>query len=614
MSGFIGYILNKKVQTNDNERKNLYEKMDQIKHRGTKEGIYTDDYLRVGSRNLTTLTKETNHQPLSAENGRYNIVFDGVIYNYKELKKQLENKGYTFKTKTDTEVLLTLYIDKKEKALNELRGMFSFVIWDKQESELFGARDTFGIKPFYFLENDDALYFASEKKSLTNLDEKSVNLEGLQYYLSYQYVPEPYTLHKNIKKLKPGNYFKKKPGEPLQINSYSELSFKPKLTSESQQIQKIQDVLRESVHIHMQSEVPLGAFLSGGVDSSAIVAFAKEINPDIQTFTVGFEREGFSEIDIAKNTAKQLGVSNHHYYVSPEEFIKELPQVIKYMDDPVADPASVPLYFAAREASKQVKVVLSGEGADEFFGGYNIYREPAALKGFNYIPNQMQKMLKYLIKYFPEGMKGKSFIERGTTPLEDRFMGNAKIFTELEKEKLLVNYQSKYHYKNITKPLYDKISDYPDVHKMQYIDLHTWARGDILVKADRMSMAHGLQLRSPFIDKEVFKIASELLPGQTITKGTTKYILRKALEGVVPNSVMYNKKLGFPVPIRHWLKNELFDWAKNIIKNSETDHLIHKSYILNLLEKHQKNDSDHSREIWVVLMFMIWYEQNITLN
>lgn len=614
MSGFIGYILNEKVQTNDNERKNLYEKMDQIKHRGTKEGIYTDDYLRVGSRNLTTLTKETNHQPLSAENGRYNIVFDGVIYNYKELKKQLENKGYTFKTKTDTEVLLTLYIDKKEKALNELRGMFSFVIWDKQESELFGARDTFGIKPFYFLENDDALYFASEKKSLTNLDEKSVNLEGLQYYLSYQYVPEPYTLHKNIKKLKPGNYFKKKPGEPLQINSYSELSFKPKLTSESQQIQKIQDVLRESVHIHMQSEVPLGAFLSGGVDSSAIVAFAKEINPDIQTFTVGFEREGFSEIDIAKNTAKQLGVSNHHYYVSPEEFIKELPQVIKYMDDPVADPASVPLYFAAREASKQVKVVLSGEGADEFFGGYNIYREPAALKGFNYIPNQMQKMLKYLIKYFPEGMKGKSFIERGTTPLEDRFMGNAKIFTELEKEKLLVNYQSKYHYKNITKPLYDKISDYPDVHKMQYIDLHTWARGDILVKADRMSMAHGLQLRSPFIDKEVFKIASELLPEQTITKGTTKYILRKALEGVVPNSVMYNKKLGFPVPIRHWLKNELFDWAKNIIKNSETDHLIHKSYILNLLEKHQKNDSDHSREIWVVLVFMIWYEQNITLN
>ncbi|HLQ84337.1 MAG TPA: asparagine synthase (glutamine-hydrolyzing) [Pseudogracilibacillus sp.] len=614
MSGFIGYILNEKIQTDDNEIKDLNEKMNQIKHRGTKEGIYTDDYIRVGSRNLTTLTKEVNHQPLSAENGRYYIVFDGVIYNYLELKKQLQDKGYTFKTKTDTEVLLTLYIDKKEKALNDLRGMFSFVIWDKQENELFGARDTFGIKPFYFLENNHALYFASEKKSLTNLDEQNVNLEGLQYYLSYQYVPEPYTLHKNIMKLKPGNFFKKSPGKPMQIESYSELAFKPKLTSESQQIQKIQDVLRESVHLHMQSEVPLGAFLSGGVDSSAIVAFAKEVKPDIQTFTVGFEREGFSEIDIAKNTAEQLGVSNHHYYVSPEEFIKELPQVIKYMDDPVADPASVPLYFAAREASKQVKVVLSGEGADELFGGYNIYREPSALKGFNYIPKQMQKMLKYLIKNFPEGMKGKSFIERGTTPLEDRFMGNAKIFTELEKEKILVNYQSEYHYKNITKPLYAKITDYPDVHKMQYIDLHTWARGDILVKADRMSMAHGLQLRSPFIDKEVFKIASELLPEQTIAKGTTKYILRKALEGVVPNSVMYNKKLGFPVPIRHWLKNELYDWAKNIIKNSETDELIHKSYVLNLLDKHQKNQSDHSREIWVILVFMVWYEQNISLN
>lgn len=613
MSGFIGYMVNKMCELEENEEKTLESMMESIKHRGTEySGFYADDYIRFGCQILNTINTGDNHQPLSYENERYWIVFDGVIYNYMELASQLEDKGYIFENHTDTEVLLALYADRQERLLKDLRGMFSFLIWDKEGKELFGARDSFGIKPFYFMENKEGLYFSSEMKSLYGCfgwDKNNINLEALQHYFSFQYVPEPQTMQENIRKLEAGHYFYKKPGEPMNIKSFSQLDFAPKNYSMEEQKKKIQNALRESVHLHMQSNSPVGVFLSGGVDSSAIVAFAKEIKPSIKTFTVGFKREGYSEIDIAKKTAEQLKVENYHYIISPQEFIKELPNVIKYMDDPVADPSSVPFYIAAREAKKQVKVVLSGEGGDELFGGYNIYREPKALKVFDYFPKPMHKIMQKVASYFPEGMKGKSFIERGTSPLEDRFIGNAKIFSEIEKNLLLKDYHPDYHYKNVTQPLYNQVSDYPDIQKMQYIDLHTWARGNILVKADRMSMAHGLELRSPFFDKEVFKVASELLPEQVIVKGTTKYALREAVRGIVPDSVLYNKKLGFLVPIRYWLKDELYDWAKQIIENSPTDHLINKSYVLNLLKEHQVGKLNYSRKIWTVLVFMIWYEQ-----
>lgn len=613
MSGFIGYMTNKQSKLEVNEKKNLVSMMETINHRGPDgSGFYADDYLRLGFRSLNTIDLVQNHQPLSYEDNRYWIVFDGIIYNYIELREQLENKGFMFKTKSDTEVLLALYVYKQESALDDLRGMFSFLIWDKRDKVLFGARDPFGIKPFYFMENNETeLYCTSELKSLHYLitnNEDGLNLESLQHYFSYQYVPEPQTMQRNIHKLQPGYFFRKKPNQTMRMKAYFQPAFTPKKYSMDMQIKKIRDVLQESVSLHVRSDVPVGAFLSGGVDSSAIVAFAKEINPSITTFTVGFQDKGYSEIDVAKKTAEQIGVENNHYVISPQEFIHVLPDVIKHMDDPIADPAAVPLYIAAREAKKQVKVVLSGEGADELFGGYNIYREPGALNIFTYIPKSLQTMLRTLAMHLPEGVRGKSFLERGTSSLEDRFIGNAKLFSESEKMLLLKNYQYDFHYKKITQPLYNQVSHYPDVHKMQYIDLCTWARGDILVKADRMSMAHGLELRTPFFDRKVFNVASELLPEQTIAKRTTKYALREALRGTVPNSILYNKKLGFPVPIRHWLQNELFDWAKTMIKNSPTDEFIHKPYVFHLLEAHQLGKVDYSRRIWAVLVFIIWYQ------
>jgi asparagine synthase (glutamine-hydrolysing) len=487
--------------------------------------------------------------------------------------------------------------------------MFSFVIWDKQEQSLYGARDPFGIKPFFYFEDGERSFFASEKKSiLLALENDVLNYDSLQHYLTYQFVPEPETMSAGIHKLEPGHYFTKKIGSPMDIKRYWKAQFSPVQKSEPDFIKEIKDVLFDSVKMHMRSDVPVGSFLSGGIDSSIIASIAKEFHPSIKTFSVGFEHNGFSEIDVAKETADKLGVENISYVITPQEYMNEIPKIMWHMDDPLADPACVPLYFVAREARKHVTVVLSGEGADELFGGYNIYREPQSLEVFNKIPRVGKGLLKGIARMMPEGTKGKSFIERGVTPMEERYIGNAKMFTEEEKRELLSVYRSGLDYTDITKPLYQESRGYDPVDRMQYIDIHTWMRGDILLKADKMTMAHSLELRVPFLDKVIFETASKIPTSLKTANGTTKYILRKAAEGIVPDHVLSRKKLGFPVPIRHWLKNEMNEWAKKIIRESNTDHLFNKAYVLRLLEEHCQGKADNSRKIWTVLMFMVWHQ------
>ncbi|MCM3731179.1 asparagine synthase (glutamine-hydrolyzing) [Fictibacillus nanhaiensis] len=610
MCGFIGYLKNNTLQETNKEVNNFMNMTNIITHRGPDDvGYYFDQHIRLGFRRLSIIDLDSGKQPLGYEDDRYWITFNDEIYNYLELKQDLEQKGLFFKTDSDTEVILALFSLKRERAVDDLRGMFSFLIWDKEKNELFGARDHFGIKPFFYYENEDELYCASEKKSiLLAASGGSFNQEALHYYLTYQFVPEPHTLSSQIKRLDPGHYFIKKVGQKMKKKAFFKPRFNPINKPFEEEVINIRDVLRDSVRMHMRSDVPVGAFLSGGIDSSSIVALAKEFNPKIKTFTVGFDREGYSEIDLAKETASDLGVENIHYVVSSEEFIEHLPQIIWHLDEPVADPALVPLFFVAREAKKHVTVVLSGEGADELFGGYNIYREPHSLRYFNNLPSGIKEGLNTFSKILPDGTRGKSFIERGTTSIENRYIGNAKMFTEHEKKELLKDYQGKWNYKNVTKELYQNIQHLHDVHKMQYIDLHTWLRGDILVKADKMTMANSLELRVPFLDKEVFKVASKLDPSKTITNQTTKYILRKAMEGIVPDSVLTRKKLGFPVPIRHWLRNELSDWAYSLIIESDTDYLFNKVYLLTLLDDHQKGKRDNSRKLWTALSFIIWHK------
>ncbi|MDF2788564.1 MAG: asparagine synthetase, partial [Neobacillus sp.] len=526
-----------------------------------------------------------------------------------ELREELLKEGLQFATNSDTEVIIALYSHLKEKAVEKLRGMFAFTIWDKQEQTVFGARDPFGIKPYFYFEDGERTFFASEKKSiLLALENDVIDYDSLQHYLTYQFVPEPNTMSKGIHKLEPGHYFTKRIGSPMEIKRYWKAHFNPVQKSESEFTKEIQDVLIDSVKMHMRSDVPVGSFLSGGIDSSIIASIAKQFHPAIKTFSVGFEQNGFSEIDVAKETADRLGVENISYVITPQEYMNELPKIIWHMDDPLADPAAIPLYFVAREARKHVTVVLSGEGADELFGGYNIYREPQDLEVFNKIPRVGKVLLKGIANMMPEGMKGKSFIERGVTPMEERYIGNAKMFTEEEKRDLLSVYREGLDYTDITKPLYAESKGYDPVDRMQFIDIHTWMRGDILLKADKMTMAHSLELRVPFLDKVVFEAASKIPTSLKTANGTTKYILRKAAEGIVPEHVLNRKKLGFPVPIRHWLKNEMNEWAKTIIRESNTDHLFNKSYVLRLLEDHCQGKADNSRKIWTVLIFMIWHQ------
>jgi asparagine synthase (glutamine-hydrolysing) len=571
----------------------------------------------MGFKRLSVIDVEHSHQPLNYANGRYSITFNGEIYNYIELRAELvRDFGAEFTTEGDTEVIVAAYHYWGAAAVRRLRGMFAFVIWDRRKRVAFGARDPFGIKPLFYLTTGDGVYFASEKKALlpfvspARRGDDGIDSANLSHYLTLQYVPEPGTLHQDIGRVGAGEHFTYTPATGMATVRYFTPDFRPTPPDDPGKLyQRIQETLRESVRIHMRSDVPVGAFLSSGIDSTAVVALAREFNPRILTFTAALEVEGYSELEVAQDSARHLGVATHAISVTPRMMMDALPRIVWHLDDPVADPALVPLYYVARKASEHVTVALSGEGADEFFAGYTIYREPLSLRAVSHLPASMQRGLRAVSKAIPQGVKGKSFLERGTTPIEARYYGNARMFTENEKSVLMRRHDPSVHYTDVTAPIYAEAADLDDVEKMQYVDLQTWLRGDILVKADRMSMANSLEVRVPFLDYEVFDVASTIPTALKLPPGSTetKFALRRALEGVVPPQIVNRVKLGFPTPIRVWLCNEMYDWAADILGTSGAGHLLDLGYVRRLLDMHKHGDADHSRKIWTVLIFCIWY-------
>jgi asparagine synthase (glutamine-hydrolysing) len=569
---------------------------------------------------LSIIDVALSHEPLPYADGRYLITFNGEIYNYIELREELARDfGATFATAGDGEAIVAGYHYWGEDVVRRLRGMFAFVIWDRQEGRAFGARDPFGIKPMHYLEAADGVYLASEKKALLPFappapaggsDDDVIDLANLSHYLTLQYVPEPRTLHKGIERIGSGECLTWSADDGIRTRRWYRPAFRPTPTDDPQKLyDQIRETLRESVRMHMRADVPVGAFLSSGIDSTAVVALSREFNPNILTFTVGYDVPGYSEIEVAQESARHLEVTTIPTKIGPEDMMAALPKIVWHLDDPVADPALVPLYFVAKKAAEHVTVVLSGEGADEFFGGYTIYREPLSLAHVQGLPDPMQKGLRIMSKVIPQGVKGKSFLERGTTPIEARYYGNARMFSEEEKQRLLRRYDPSVRYTDVTAPVYAECAELDDVTKMQYVDLYTWLRGDILVKADRMSMAHSLELRVPFLDKEVFDVAATVpvelkLPPRS---DATKYALRRALDGVVPPAVVNRKKLGFPTPTRVWLRNEMYEWARDILATSGAGELLDLSYAGRLLEEHRREDADHSRKVWTVLVFCIWH-------
>jgi asparagine synthase (glutamine-hydrolysing) len=620
MCGLIGFLAAHSDAPDAPETKAAIEaSLVQMRHRGPDDGgSWSDQDAVIGFRRLSLIDWEHSHQPLPYLDDRYHLIFNGEIYNYLELREMLAEKfGATFATEGDGEAIVAGYHYLGEDIVTHLRGMFAFLIWDSVERVVFGARDWFGIKPLYTYTDERGSFFASEKKALLSVaspalvdGEEAVNTVALQHYLTLQYVPEPASMHSAITRIDSGSSFTVRPGEPPAVRRYFHPDFPIKPVAAPERLyHEIAEALRDSVAKHMRSDFTVGAFLSGGIDSTAIAALAREHNPKLLTFTTGFERAGFSEIDVAAESASAIGVEHITKVVTPQEMMDILPLIVWYLDDPVADPALVPLYFIAREARKHVKVVLSGEGADELFGGYTIYREPISLRHLTAAPDPVRRALGSLSRQLPEGMRGKDLLRRSAIGIEERYYGNARIFRddELRDSGLLRSYSPSVSYTDVTAPHYAASQHLDDSTRMQYIDLFTWLRGDILVKADKMTMANSLELRVPFLDTAVFDVARSIPVEQKLTKETTKYALRRALAEIIPAHVLNRPKLGFPVPTRPWLKDIMYDWAYQTIAESGADHLIRTQGALDLLHAHRDGQHDYSRKVWTVLVFIIWH-------
>lgn len=599
-AGFTGYL--------DNGEEVLTNMMNKIIHRGPDSaGQHIDGKAYLGFRRLSIIDLDNGSQPMYNEDKRFVITFNGEIYNHEELRKELIAKGHIFANRSDTEVLIHAYEEYGEDMLNKLRGMFAFVIWDTEKETLFGARDFFGIKPFYYALIDNNLVFGSEIKSILEYPgyKKAVNEVALENYLTFQYSVLEETFFKGIYKLMPSHCLTFHDGN-LDIKRYWTPTFDADNSKSLDEfVNEIDAVMHDSIEHHKISDVEVGSFLSSGVDSSYVAA---TFNGD-KTFTVGFDYEKYNEIDYAKALSDKIHIDNYSKLVSSEEYWNAIAKIQYQMDEPLADPSAIALYFVSQTAAKHVKVSMSGEGADEFFGGYNIYHEPHDLAAFQKLPLSLRKALAKCVSALPFKFKGKNFLIRASKPVEERFIGNAFMFTEKERARVLKNPTGKYHHTELTKPFYEQVKNQDDVTKMQYIDINFWLIGDILLKADKMSMAHSLEVRVPFLDRKVFDVARTIPVKYRVNKQNTKYAMRMAAHRYLPDMVAEKKKLGFPVPIRIWLKDEKY---YNIIKKAFTSEAANQYFntkeLIKYLDDHKEGKADNSRKIWTIYMFLVWYE------
>ena len=607
MCGYVGFTNNKL----ENADAVLEAMMDKIVHRGPdSSGKFVSDDICMGFRRLSIIDLEAGHQPLYNEDNTLVLTFNGEIYNFKDIREKLVEAGHSFKTHSDSEVLIHGYEEYGEKLVPMLRGMFSFVIFDTKNKTLFGARDPFGIKPFYYGTFGNTFMYGSEIKGFLPHPEfkAELNETALSNYLSFQYSPTEETFFKNVYKLPPAHYFTYKDGV-MEKTRYWRPEFNA--DSEVKSIDEYADLvdaqIRESVKAHKISDVEVGSFLSSGIDSSYIAA-AADVD---KTFTVGFgSDEKYNEISYAKEFAEFIKTENIAKVITPEEFWGEFPKIQYQMDEPLADPAAVPLYFVSGLAAEYVKVVLSGEGADELFGGYKIYAAPLACPKFNKIPLFLRRMMGAIAMHLPK-VHGINFLVRRGRPVEDWFIGNANIFTKKERKALLKNDLAPAP-KKVCEKFYSEVADKDEVTRMQYLDINMWMMGDILLKADKMSMSHSLELRVPFLDKEVMKLAQTLPLSRRVNLSNTKLALRKAAAKTLPSKTSEKPKLGFPVPIRVWLKEDkYYNLVKEEFSTDTANKYFNTKALIKLLDQHRMGKKDNSRKIWTVYTFLVWYKQYI---
>lgn len=598
MCGIVGFV------SREGNKGRIIKKMtDRILHRGPdEEGYYIDENIALGHRRLSIIDLDNGKQPM--ESKELIVIFNGEIYNYKELREELMKKNYKFNTNSDTEVLLHGYKEWGEDIPKKLRGMFAFAIWDRKKKSLFCARDHFGIKPLYYYKNKDIFMFASEIKSFLEHPKfkKELNKEMLGPYLSFSFTPTNETFFKDVYCLEPGSSLIIE-NSKMTFKKYYDISFEEKDRDFNKVVEEISETMKNSIEYHKISDVEVGAFLSSGIDSSYIVSLAR---PN-KTYTVGYNFPKYSEIRYTKKLAEQLGIKNISKKISQKEYMDEVTKMLYYMDEPCADPSAIALYAVSKLASKDVKVIMSGEGADEFFGGYNTYREAVDYKIYDKIPYTIRHLLAMIFKHLPE-FRGRNFIVRRGAKLEDEYIGVNKIFSEEERKRVLST-KDIIQNKQITEFEFNKYKEKSDIIKMQAIDIKYWLVRDILLKADKMTMANSIESRTPFIDKEVFKVASTIPLKYKISKDNTKIALREASKKSIPNEAYKKKKLGFPVPIREWMREEeVYEEIKQTIEQNFVGEFFNQKYVLKLLEQHKNRKKDNYKKIWAIYCFIKWYE------
>ena len=604
MCGIVGF-----VGARENAQTILQAMMDRIAHRGPDgQGQFLEGPVALGQRRLSIIDLDGGKQPMYNEDGSLVVVFNGEIYNFQALTAELQAAGHTFATRSDTEVLLHGYEEWGKGMLDRLRGMFTFALWDRKAETLFLARDHFGIKPLYYYQNEEGeLLFGSEIKSFLDHPgfHKALNEDQLSLYLSYQYSPGEDTFFRGVKKLLPAHCLTWQGGE-VKIERYWQPAFTPdEGPALAEWEQAIADAMTESVAAHKIADVEVGSFLSSGVDSSYMAALAKVD----KTFTVGFANKQYDETDFAKEFSAHIGVKNYAYRITPEEYWANLGRIQYHMDEPLADAASVALYFVNREAAKQVKVCLSGEGADEFFGGYNIYKEPFTVSWYDKLPLWLRRAVGAAASVLPP-VPGVNFLVRRGRPLEERYIGNTNLMGERRKRQLLKNYTGRILPTDLSRPYFEQTRGQDAVTRMEYCDLNLWMVGDILLKADKMSMANSLELRVPFLDLKVFDLACRIPTSCKVNAAQTKIAMRGAAEKTIPPKTADKKKLGFPVPVRAWLREEKYAAILREAFASEAAEKFFNTAALNkMLDQHLSGKRDNWRQLWCVFIFLVWYDE-----
>lgn len=576
-----------------------------IAHRGPDgQGTFVEGPAALGHCRLAIIDLQGGAQPLYSEDKNFVVVFNGEIYNYRELTAELTALGHTFTTRTDTEVLLHGWEQWGRELLPRLRGMFAFALWDRRAQVLFCARDMFGIKPLYYCRcADGTLLFASEIKAFLDHPsfEKQLNTAQLPLYLSCQYSPGRDTFFAGVQKLLPGHFLEFSEGI-VRTTRWVQPAFLPGDTPPAPD--ELEAVLRQSAEAHKIADVEVAGFLSGGVDSAYLTALARPA----RTYTISYAEPKYDESFPARALARNLGLRNRVRCISPGEFWDAVPAVQYHMDEPMADAAAVALYFLNREAARDVKVVLSGEGADELFGGYNIYRDPFTARWYNRLPPWLRGGLGAAASLLPPG-PGVNFLVRRGLSLEERYFGPTALLTEREKRRLLPRYEGDGDPVCLTESSWDMTEDQDPVTRMQQVDLQLWLAGDILLKADKMSMAHSLELRVPYLDKEVFALAAALPAAAKANARMTKIALRQAAARTLPPAAAARKKLGFPVPVRDWLRQEPYTSRVRAVFSRPAAGEFFNVRLLHTMLNHHLHGGDCWRQIWCVYSFLIWYEQ-----